>query len=66
MIPAMEPKYVTIQDLARDAGVDAKEARQRLREEGLAWHAEYDRWKAVEGSPELADMQRVVNTLRQR
>lgn len=60
----MEAKWLTIQDLAREAGVDAKQARQRLRDENLPWHDEYDRWKAVEGSPEFADMQRVVNSMR--
>lgn len=59
----MEPKIVTVQDIARSANVDPKKARQRLRDENLPWHAEYDRWKAVEGSPELADMRRIVNAM---
>jgi hypothetical protein len=48
-----------------DRFVAVKKARKRLREEHLPWHAEYDRWKALEGSSELADMQRVVNAMGQ-
>lgn len=56
----------TAEDMAKANGVSPGIFRSALRREELPWHGRYDRWNVVGGSPEHADMERVMRELTAR
>ncbi|MFM9850027.1 MAG: hypothetical protein ACKVP3_23080 [Hyphomicrobiaceae bacterium] len=60
----MDKPTVTAVELARASGVDPKQFREKLREQGFDWHAPYERWSFVEGSDEHKSMLAVLNAMR--
>ncbi|NGM51250.1 hypothetical protein G5B46_16700 [Caulobacter sp. 602-2] len=56
----MGGKETTAEEMAKAAGVGAKQFRQRLRDAQLPWHVLGTHWTVVEGSDEHGDMQAVL------
>lgn len=54
---------VSAAEMARLAGVDPKTFRAALRRENLDWHTHNGSWTVVDGSPEHADLERVLGYL---
>lgn len=50
----------TAQEMAKQAGVDARVFRQALNEENFPWHVYYERWTVEVGSEQHQAMQRVL------
>mgnify|MGYP001317778439 FL=1 len=50
-------------EMAHARGIDPKRFRAALRRAGLNWHSHTGRWEVVLGTPEHADMIRVLATL---
>lgn len=50
-------------EMAQSRGIDPKRFRAALRRAGLTWHSHNGRWEVSIGSPEHADMVRVLATL---
>ena len=53
----------TAEQMAKANGIDPNAFRSALRTKELPWHGRYDRWNVVHGSPEHADMKRVMRGL---
>ncbi len=53
----------TAEEMAKANGVSPGMFRSALRREELPWHGRYDRWDVVCGSPEHADMERVMRDM---
>lgn len=55
--------FVTAEDMARAAKLSPKRFRAALRRADFGWHAHYARWTAEYGSPEHADMLKVLKLM---
>jgi hypothetical protein len=63
---SMEGQMISAIEIARDAGIDPKAFRAKLREEGFAWHEPWERWSVAVGSKEHAAMLAVRDGMRSR
>lgn len=59
-----EPARTDAEAMAKQAGVDPKQFRARLRDQRFPWHDHYDRWEVVVGSPEYDAMKRVLDGMK--
>jgi len=59
----MPSKLVMASDMAVAVGIDPKAFRQALRDANLTWHQEHDFWIVERGSPQHADMQKVLEAM---
>lgn len=57
------PGFTNAVEMARATGIDPKRFRAALRGASLKWHAHNGSWEVRVGSPQHADMQRVLDTL---
>lgn len=63
MARAPEPGRITATQIAQVNGADLNAFLHALRRRKFNWHGRFDRWNVVKGSPEHADMERVVRAL---
>lgn len=50
--------------MAESADIDPKHFRSELRKRAFSWHAHNERWTVIIGSPEHAEMQRVLESMK--
>jgi hypothetical protein len=57
---------ITAEEMARDAGIDAKLFRSELRKADFSWHQHNERWEVLRGSPEHQAMKAVLGEILRR